>query len=88
MINAHLFSYTGASFADNTDSTSQIGWTVFLGVYTENANLIAWSSVKSKRVSGSALAAKKFFLATGVDEAIIIKEELNNIYSQTTYHWP
>jgi hypothetical protein len=55
---AHLRVYANASFANNPDLSSQIGYTVFLTDKHGRANLIAWSSRKCRRVTRSVLAAE------------------------------
>jgi hypothetical protein len=46
-----LLVFTNASFANNKDLSSQIGYVIVLANATKKANIIHWSSVKCKRVT-------------------------------------
>lgn len=59
-----------------------MGWTLFIRDNSGAANLLSWSSHKSKTVARSALAAETFALAAGVDEAIIIKDDISKMLNK------
>jgi hypothetical protein len=46
-----LIAFTDASFTNNKDLTSQIGFVIVLADVANNANIIHWSSIKCKRVT-------------------------------------
>ena len=52
-----LLVITDASFANNKDLSSQIGYVIVLADGKDNANVIQWSSTKCKRVTRSVLAS-------------------------------
>lgn len=70
---SHIFLYTGASYATNYDSTYQLGSTIFLHDDTVKANLLSYSSVKSKLVARSALYTETIGLAVVINEAAIMR---------------
>ena len=51
-----LMVFTDGSFANNTDLSSQIGYVCVLADKHNQANIIHWSSTKSKRVTRIVLA--------------------------------
>ena len=66
---AKLFVYVDASFANNKDLSSQIGFMILLaneitaaGSFTMTGNIIHWSSTKCKRVTRSVLASEIYAL--------------------------
>lgn len=52
--------FTDASFANNDDMTSQIGFVIVLADEKNNSNLIHWTSVRCKRVTRSVLASEPY----------------------------
>lgn len=71
--------FTDSSFANNRDLSSQIGYIVCLADATNRVNIIHWSSIKSKRVTRSVLAAELYGMAHGFDIGAVIKATLSNI---------
>jgi hypothetical protein len=77
--------FVDASFAGNTDYTSQLGYVIVLAniVTQQNtdgkkcikikANIIHWSSTKCKRVTRSVLASELYAMANGFDIASTVK---------------
>ena len=74
-----LVVFTDASFANNKDLSSQIGYVIVLADATKKANIIHWSSVKCKRVTWSVLASKLYSMAHGVDISTAIKSTMDKI---------
>ena len=86
MTDLKLFAFVDASFANNKDMSSQIGYVIVLGNETTNktgfticGNIIHWSSLKCKRMTRSVLASEIYAMAHGVDIAIAIRSTLNVI---------
>ena len=71
--------YTDASFANNPDLSSQLGWCVFAVDATGRCNLLAWSSRKCRRVVKSTFAAELFALIQGYDSGMAMKHSLSAI---------
>ena len=68
-----LLVFTDASFANNKDLSSQIGFIIVLTDRNQSANILYWSSIKCKRVTYSILASKLYRLAHGFDMGAAIK---------------
>ena len=66
-----------ASFANNKDLFSQIGYVFVLADISNKANIIHWSSIKCKRVTRSVLASKLYSMAHGFDIGAAIKSTLD-----------
>ena len=84
-----LFVFVDASFANNKDFSSQIGFVITLAnehsehsAFTITGNVIHWSSVKCKRVTRSVLASELYAMVHGVDIGIAIKATIDNIIRQ------
>ena len=71
--------FTDASFANNTDYTSQIGYVVVLADKHNRANILHWSSTKCKRVTRSVLASELYAMAHGFDIGAAIKTTIERI---------
>jgi hypothetical protein len=74
-----LLVFTDASFANNKDLSSQIGYIIVLADTTKKANIIHWSSVKCKRVTRSVLASELYSMAHGFDISAAIKSTVDKI---------
>ena len=68
--------FTDASFANNKDLSSQIGFVIVLTDQNRTVNIIYWSSIKYKRVIRSVLASELYALAYGFDIGTIIKSTI------------
>jgi hypothetical protein len=86
MTDLKLFAMVDASFANNKDMSSQMGYVIVLGNEVTNntsfnirGNIIHWSSLKCKRITRSVLASEIYAMAHGVDIAIAIGSTLNVI---------
>jgi len=71
--------FTDASFANNKDLSSQIGFVIVLTDQNRTANIIHWSSIKYKRVTRSVLASELYALAYGFDIGAAIKSTIQKI---------
>jgi hypothetical protein len=86
---AKIFVFADASFANNKDLSSQIGYVIIIGEETRTetgfklrGNLIHWSSTKSKRVTRSVLASEIYAMVNGTDMAFAITTTINSIAEQ------
>jgi hypothetical protein len=68
-----LVVFTDASFANNKDLSSQIGYIVVLADAANRANIIHWSSTKCKRVTRSVLASELYAMTAGFDTGAVLK---------------
>lgn len=75
--------FTDASFANNADLTSQIGYVIVLADSNNDANIIHWSSVKCKRITRSVLASGLYGMALGFDTSSAIKTTLSKILDRS-----
>jgi hypothetical protein len=72
-----LLVFADASFANNKDLSSQIGYVIVLADASKNANIIHWSSTKCKRVTRSVLASELYGTAHGFDIGVAIKSTID-----------
>jgi hypothetical protein len=72
-----LLVFTDASFANNKDFSSQIGYVLALADATGTANIVHWSSTKCKRVTRSVLASELYAMAHGFDIGASIKSTID-----------
>ncbi|RFU25514.1 hypothetical protein B7463_g10820, partial [Scytalidium lignicola] len=72
-----LLVFTDASFANNKDLSSQIGYVLALADGEGNANILHWSSIKCKRVTRSVLASELYGMAHGFDMGASIKSTID-----------
>jgi hypothetical protein len=73
-----LMVYTDASFANNQDLSSQIGFVIVLSDGNK-ANILHWSSIKCKRVTRSVLASELYAMAHGFDAGAVVKSTIEAI---------
>jgi hypothetical protein len=73
-----LLVFTDASFANNKDLSSQIGYILVLADGT-NANILHWSSTKCKRVTRSVLASELYAMAHGFDMGASVKSTIDKV---------
>lgn len=71
--------FTDASFANNQNLSSQIGYVIVLADDSNKANIIYWSSIKCKRVTRSVLASELYAMVHGFDAAAVIKSTVKKI---------
>lgn len=74
-----LIVFTDASFANNIDLTSQIGYVICLADASNKANIIHWSSTKCKRVRRSVLASELYAMAQGFDAGVVIRSTVGKV---------
>jgi hypothetical protein len=74
--------FTDASFANNFDFSSQIGFVITLTDANSKANIIHWSSIKCKRVTRSVLASELYAMAHGFDVGAAVNATLEKILQQ------
>ncbi|RFU29713.1 hypothetical protein B7463_g6637, partial [Scytalidium lignicola] len=72
-----LLVFTDASFANNKDLSSQIGYVLALADGEGNANILHWSSIKCKRVTWSVLTSELYGMAHGFDMGASIKSTID-----------
>jgi hypothetical protein len=78
-----LIVFADASFANNKDLTSQIGFVIVLADAADNANIVHWSSIKCKRVTRSVLASEMYGMTHGFDAAAAIKSTITQLLHLT-----
>jgi hypothetical protein len=76
-----LKEYTDASYANNFDGPSQLGYIIFLADASGKCQPIVWSSHKSCRVTRSVLETMAF--ADGFDAAYLLKHALQTILERS-----
>lgn len=74
-----IYAFVDASFANNKDLTSQIGYVMVLADAAGNANVLHWQSVKCKRVTRSVLASELYALVLGFDIGATLKATSSQI---------
>jgi hypothetical protein len=74
-----LLAFTDASFANNKDLSSQIGYVLMLLDRSNKANIIHWSSIKCKRVTRSVLASELYRMIYRFDIGAVIKSILDKV---------
>jgi hypothetical protein len=74
-----LLVFTDASFANNLDYSSQIGFVIALIDENDKANILHWSSLKCKRVTRSVLASELYGIVHGFDIGAVLKASLEQI---------
>ena len=85
-----LFRLIDASFANNKDMSSQMGYVIVLGneitasdsSFKIRGNIVHWSSTKCKRITRSVLASEIYAMAHGVDIAIAIGGTIDMIMAR------
>src|SRR6266496_1502658 len=78
-----LIIFTDASFANNKDLSSQIGFIIALTDRNRTVNIIHWSLIKCKRVTRSVLASELYALAYRFDIGAAIKSTIEKILRTT-----
>lgn len=71
-----------ASFANNSDRSSQFGVLINLTDEQQNCNVIHYTSSKSQRIARSALEAQLFALVNGFDPVCTLRLAINNILNR------
>ena len=68
--------YSDASYGNNLDGSSQLGYIIFLADDKDKCQLLFWSSHKSKRVSRSVLGCETMAFADAFDMAFAMKNDI------------
>jgi hypothetical protein len=76
-------SYTDASFANNEDLTSQLGFSIFLTDKTGRCNLVHASSHKCRRVTRSILGGEVLAFADAFDYAYTLRHNLEHMFGKS-----
>jgi hypothetical protein len=71
-----------ASYANNSDGSSQLGYIIFLADASGKCQTIVWSSHKSRRVTRSVLGSETMAFA-GFNEAYSLKHDLQTILKRS-----
>jgi hypothetical protein len=79
----HIAVFVDASFATNWDGSSQLGILVCLRDAHARCNILHATSVKSKRVARSSLAAEIFAMLDGFDIGFVLKVWMGRIFNRT-----
>ena len=77
-----LQTYSDASYSNNYDGTSQLGYIIFLADKDDNCHPLYWSSHKSKRVSRSVLGSETMAFADAFDMTYAIKRDIELMTNQ------
>lgn len=72
----HIFGYSDASFANNSDLSSQLGFIVFIGDDTDNVITLIFRSYKARRICRSAMASELISFSNIFDAAFTTTSEL------------
>ena len=76
-----IMAFVDASFANNNDHSSQIGYVIVLADESGAANVVHWQSIKCKRVTRSVLASELYALVLGFDISATLKSTSDQIFS-------
>jgi hypothetical protein len=75
----YLRVYSDASYASNSDGSSQLGYIIFLCDASGTCQPLFWSSKKSKRITRSVLGSETMALADAFDKAFAIRHDMQDI---------
>ncbi len=75
--------FSDASFANNPDSTSQLGFIILLSDSSGRKNVLNFSSHKCRRVVWSVLGGEFYAFADAFDKAFILKHDLQRIVGKS-----
>jgi hypothetical protein len=71
--------FTDASFINNKDLFSQIGYILVLADIMNKANIMHWSLIKCKRITKSVLVSKLYTMAYGFNISATIKSTIEQL---------
>lgn len=74
-----LVCYSDASFSNNADMTSQLGYIVILMDKHQRRTIIQFASRKCRRVTRSCMAAESLALVDAFDNAFVIKHDVQRM---------
>jgi hypothetical protein len=78
----HLKAFSDASFGNNVDSSSQLGYIIFLCDGKGACAPLVFKSYKCRRVTRSVFASELLAFADMIDQAITLRVELSTLLSQ------
>ncbi len=78
-----LVIFTDASFENNHDLSSQIGFVITLVDSSNKANIIHWLSIKCKKVTKSVLASELYAMVHRFDVGALLKSTIGRILKQS-----
>lgn len=76
---ASISGFIDASFAGNSDFTSQLGFIVTLMDAHGNTNIIHYGSIESKKITRSVLAAELYAMMLGFDVSYVMSSTISDI---------
>ncbi|EEA24070.1 conserved hypothetical protein [Talaromyces marneffei ATCC 18224] len=77
---AQLYAFVDASFANNKDSSSQIGHVIVLADAQNNANILHWSSTKCKRLPEAYSLRKRTLLHLSEPLPLVLCTDSKSLY--------
>lgn len=77
-----LRAYADTSFAGNADLSSQVDNVVLLCDASGRSHVLSYNNRKCKRVVRSAVAGEVYALSAALDEAIVLRYDLEKLYRQ------
>jgi hypothetical protein len=75
--------YTDASYANNFEGSSQLGYVIILADSSGKCQPIVWSSLKSRRVTMSVLESETMAFADVFDAEYSLKHDMQTILKQS-----
>ena len=74
-----ITAYSDASFANNNDLSSQLGYILFLSDSSGRCNVLSYRSYKSRRVTRSILGGEVLAFADAFDASFALRKDLEQI---------
>ena len=74
-----ITAYSDASFANNTDLSSQLGYIIFLSDASQRCNVVAYRSYKSRRKTRSVLGGEVLAFADAFDASYALRRDLEKM---------
>ena len=74
-----LYVYSDASYANNHDGTSQLGYIIFLTDKSQKCQPLVWSSHKAKRVTRLVLGSDTMAFADAFDMSYVVKRDMQRL---------
>jgi hypothetical protein len=76
-----MIAFADASFANNRDLSSQLGYLIVLADKDNNANILHWQSIKCRRKTRSVLASELYAIALAFDISSTLKATAHHLFS-------
>lgn len=74
--------FIDASFVENSDHSSQLGFLITLMVNNNRANIIHYSPFKSKRITRSVIAAELYAMMAGFYASSVIGATMSKLFGK------